>query len=753
MTAIKAKIDFDGKEYSLETGRFAKFAHGSVMVTCGETMVLVTVVSSNEEDPNKDFLPLQVEYREKTASAGKFPGGFLKREGRPSDQEVLASRLIDRPIRPLVPEYWRFETQLLATVYSADPSVDPETLGAVGSSAALMISDIPFDGPMSEVKVGRIDGQFIANPSFEQLKDSDIDMTVAGTDKSIVMVEGESNEISEEDFLDALQFAHEKIKQLNGLQKQLHEMYSVEKRTFNEDKAPDDLVQFVADIVKEGIYEFSHKVTTKNERSQIRHDLKLLAKEKVNEKFGEMDEYKDLPLSKYVSEAFSNIEKGIMRSMILKEGKRLDGRQLSDVRAISCEVGVLPRSHGSALFTRGETQSLTTVTLGTKRDEQMIDGLQPVYHTNFILHYNFPPFSTGEIKRLGLGRREIGHGNLALRALKRMMPTPEEFPYTTRVVSDILESNGSSSMATVCAGSLALFNAGVPIKRTVAGIAMGLIKEDEDIAILSDILGDEDHLGDMDFKVAGTTEGITAFQMDIKIDGISMDIMKKALYQAKDGRMHKISVMNKTISEPADDLSMYAPRFTVLHVPTESIGAVIGSGGETIRSICKETETEINIDDEGKVIIAATNGENAKKAADIIQQIIRVPKVGETFEATVKEIREGLGAFLEFLPGKTGLLHISQIANERVEEVKDVLTVGDKIEIMVIEVSRDGKFRLSRKAILNGGMDSVEPRRPSRGGPRDSRDSRDRDRGDSRDRDRGGSRDRDRRPPRSGNRY
>jgi len=631
MAKQEVSLDFNGMTYSIETGRMAKFASGSVMVRCGDTMVLVTAVASPDPIPEADFVPLQVEYRIKSASAGKFPGGFFKRETKPSDQDVLIARLIDRPIRPLIPKTWHYETQIIATVFSADPDVDPGTLAAVGASTALMISDIHFNGPVSEVKVGRIDGQFVVNPSFEQLKSSDIDITVAGTNTSIVMVEGECKEISEDDFLAALEFAHNWIKELNQLQMKLAELASKEKRELEDKGYPEGFAELVTNLISADMESFIHTKSEKKERSAFRKSLKEKSIEALKEKFGENEEYEGFNFDLFVTEMINEVEKDKMRQMILKEKTRLDGRGLRDIRPITCEIGLLPRTHGSALFTRGETQSLTTVTLGTKRDEQMIDGLLPTYTQGFFLHYNFPPYSTGEVKRLGLGRREIGHGNLAERALKNMAPDPEGFPYTIRVVSDILESNGSSSMATVCAGSLALFNAGVPMKKPVAGIAMGLIKEGDEIGILSDILGDEDHLGDMDFKVTGTADGITACQMDIKIEGLSIDIMHQALMQAKDGRMHILGIMNETINAPSEDISAYAPRYTTIKIAQEFIGAVIGSGGENIRSICRDTETDINIDDDGTILIAATSQEKSDEAVRRIMEVTIIPEEGKVY--------------------------------------------------------------------------------------------------------------------------
>jgi polyribonucleotide nucleotidyltransferase len=726
----RVSIDFEGKEYSLESGRFAKFASGSVMVRCGDTMVLVTVVASEKELEDVDFLPLQVEYREKMAAAGKFPGGFLKREGKPSDREVLTSRLIDRPIRPMIPKGWHYETQIIATVYSADVEVDSETLGAVAASAALMISHIPFEGPISEVKVGRVNGQWIANPSFKQLENSDIDITVAGTDDSIVMVEGESKEISEEEFIEALEFAHSKIKQLNELQKKLVEQFDVKKREFAKNEPDEELVSLIENAIHNDLNSYIHTVTSKTERHELRNSLLEKAFENVQAKYSESEDYDEEKYKRITAEILNKLEKSAMRTMILEENKRLDGRGLEDIRKITCETNVLPRAHGSALFTRGETQSLTTATLGTKSDEQMIDGLLPTYTVRFILHYNFPPFSTGEVGRIGgVGRREIGHGNLAERALKSMLPSFDDFPYTIRVVSDILESNGSSSMATVCAGSLALFDAGVPMKKQVAGIAMGLIKEGDNYAVLSDILGDEDFLGDMDFKVAGTADGITACQMDIKIQGLSVEIMRKALEQAKRGRMHILSIMNQTMDKPNPELSPYAPRFTVFNVPQDKIGLIIGPGGENIRSIIRETGVEINIDDDGKIVIASSSKEPAELAKDIIISQIRNPEEGEVYIGEVKEIREGMGAFVEILPKKQGLLHISQIAHERTANISDILKVGDKIEVKLLEITPDGKFRLSRKALLPKPEGYEEPPQSS-----DRSHQKHRDRGDRHER-------------------
>lgn len=669
------------------------------MVRSGDTMVLVTVVAAQEEKPDIDFLPLQVEYREKTAAAGKIPGGFMKREGRPTDKEVLSARLIDRPIRPMIPKGWRYETQIVATVYSAEPNFDPDTLGAVGASAALLISDIPFSGPIAEVRVGRIEGEFVVNPTSDELKESDMDISVAGSDAAITMVEGEMDEISETDFLAALEFAHEKIRELNGLQNQLAGLITQEKREITLDEAPEEFTEAIKNEIYKELVEYVHKITSKQERSETRAAIKEKALAKAEEVFGENEELAE-KIHKYTSKIISDLEKNEMRKMILDDGIRLDGRKVADIRPISCEIGTLPRTHGSSLFTRGETQALCTVTLGTSRDEQMIDGLQPLYNERFMLHYNFPPFSVGEVGRMGVSRREVGHGHLAWRSLKGMLPNQADFPYTLRIVSDILESNGSSSMATVCGGSLSLFDAGVPMKKAVAGIAMGLILDEEKFAVLSDILGDEDFLGDMDFKVAGTVDGITACQMDIKVEGLSMEILEKALKQANEGRMHILGIMNEVIAEPKDDISEFAPRFMSFKVPVDTIGAVIGSGGETIRELCKEYEVEINIEDDGTVLIASADKEKSDGARRAIEQIIAKPEEGEVYQGKVAEVRDGLGAIIEFMPKTKGLLHISQIAHERVEDVAEYFKVGDKVEVKLLEITRDGKYRLSRKILL-----------------------------------------------------
>ena len=688
---VKKEIQIGNKTLSFETGRFAKQADGAVMARYADTMVLATVVAPKEAKDDLDYFPLQVEYREKMSAAGKIPGGFLKREGRPSDKEVLSSRLIDRPIRPMFPEGYHNETQIVVSVYSSDQQNDADVLGACAASAALMVSDSPFDGPIAEVRIGRVKGAMIINPTFEELETSDMDVTLAGTDDSIVMVEGESREISEADILEALKFGHDAIKKICALQKELAAELKVRKRAVVINEINPELLAAVKSIAAVKIRSTVNTVLTKDERSNSNAAIETEVMTALAEKYPEQEAV--------IKQILHDIEKVEMREMILSKKKRLDGRGLSDIRPISIELGILPRTHGSALFTRGETQSLTTMTLGTKLDEQMLDGLLPKTTRRFMLHYNFPPFSVGETGRLGTGRREVGHGNLAERALKNIMPDEKDFPYTVRIVSDILESNGSSSMATVCAGSLALFDGGVPLKKSVAGIAMGLVKEGDRVAVLSDILGNEDHLGDMDFKVAGTRDGITAFQMDIKIKGISFAIIETAVQQAKVGRLHKLDKMDAAISAPRADLSQYAPLLTTLKIPVDMIGALIGPGGKNIRNIVKESGAEINVDDDGTIIIAATTKDASDKARQMIGRITESPEVGKIYSATVKKIMD-FGAFVEILPGKEGLVHVSQLDIKRIEKVADFVKVGDVMEVKLMEIDDKGRLNLSRKAVL-----------------------------------------------------
>ncbi len=701
---VTKEITIGTQTMSLETGRFAKQANGAVMARYGDTMVLATVVASRDRGDEIDYFPLQVEFREKMSAAGKIPGGFLKREGRPTDKEILTARLIDRPIRPMFPDGYRRETQIIVTVFSSDQQNDADVLGACAASAALMVSELPFDGPIAEVRIGRVNGEMIINPTFAELETSDMDITVAGTADSILMVEGESKEISEDVMLTALKFGHEAIKKICALQSEFAAAVGKEKMAL---VLPVVDAAMMADV--KAIAEATYRTTVatvlkKEERAAANEAIEVETQAKLAEKYPNQ--------TKAIHQILHDIEKVEMREMILRDKKRLDGRSLTEIRPISIEVGLLPRTHGSALFTRGETQSLTTVTLGTKSDEQITDGLNTVLPRRFMLHYNFPPFSVGETGRLMTGRREVGHGNLAERALKILMPNEKEFPYTIRIVSDILESNGSSSMATVCAGTLAMYDGGVPLKKPVAGIAMGLVKEGERVAVLSDILGNEDHLGDMDFKVCGTADGITAFQMDIKIKGITLEIMETALSQAKDGRMHILGKMNAVISTPRTDISQYAPRLTTIKVPIDTIGAIIGPGGKNIRAIVAASGAEINIEDDGSVVIAATTVESANIAIAMIQGISASPEIGKIYKATVKKIMD-FGAFVEILPGKEGLVHVSQLDTKRIEKVADHFKVGDQFEVKLMEIDDKGRLNLSRKAVLIAEKAKEEPVQPA----------------------------------------
>lgn len=690
--AVTKSIDIGGKRITMETGRLAKQAGGSVLISLEDNFVLCTATAADQPNPGQDFFPLTVDYREKTASVGKIPGGFFKREGRPTEKEILSARLIDRPIRPMFPEGFFTETQIMCAVYSSDGENDADVLAATGASAALLISDIPFDTPISEVRVTRVEGKLIVNPTHAEIEKGDFDISVAGTTDSIIMVEGEAREISEEEFLEAIRFAHSNIVELCNFQKAFAEEAGKQKRKLPEPVDDSAIVNAVKAICLEDIKSVFGTVMTKEERKAKNNEIYDRVLSSLAEQFPEQE--------KKLGQVIHDLQYDVMRSMILHEGKRLDGRGMTDIRQIHGEVAVLPRTHGSALFTRGQTQSLTTVTLGTKRDEQIIEGLKDESTKRFILHYNFPPFSTGEVGgRPGPGRREIGHGNLAERALKNLLPSDEDFPYTVRIVSDILESNGSSSMATVCAGSMALMDAGVKIRRPVAGIAMGLIKEGDKVAVLSDILGDEDHFGDMDFKVAGTDKGITAIQMDIKIRGISFEIMEKALGQAKEGRLHILSRMAESITEARESISMYAPHLYTMYVPTDMIGTVIGPGGKTIRHIVAESGAEIDIAEDGKVTIAAVDKSQADIATKMIGALTEMPEVGKIYDGVVKGTKD-FGAFVEILPGKEGLLHISEIEHRRLNKVEEVLKPGDKVQVKLIAIEDTGKLRLSRKVLL-----------------------------------------------------
>jgi len=698
MVTVK-EIQIGKHNLKIETGRFAKQSNGAVMVTYGETMVLVTAVASSEARTDIDFFPLSVEYRERSFAAGKIPGGFFKREGKPTEKEVLSARLIDRPIRPLFAKEYRNDTQIAAFVYSYDGENDADVLAAVGASAALAISDIPFLEPIAEVRVGRVNGEFIINPTAQEIEAGDLELVVAGSADSIMMVEGESKEASEQDVVNALKFAHVEIKKIVKLQEELAAEIGKPKMVVTPKEVDQALYEDVKAIAYDKIKEAVYTVLAKEERSAANKAVAEEVLTSLEEKYPEQE--------KEIKEILHDMEKDLMRGRILTEGVRLDGRNLTQIRPISCELGLLPRTHGSSLFTRGETQSLTTLTLGTKNDEQVIDGLQEEYKKRFILHYNFPPFSVGETGRYGgVGRREIGHGNLAERALKFIAPSEEMFPYTIRLNSDILESNGSSSMATVCAGSLAMMDGGVPVSCAIAGIAMGLVKEGESFAILSDILGNEDHLGDMDFKVAGSEKGITAIQMDIKIQGISFEIMEKALHQAKEGRMHILGKMNEAITAPREAISKYAPCMLTTKINPEKIGAVIGPGGKVIQGIQKEYLVEIYIEEDGTVSISGQNSETAKQARDYIKSLTSDPEINSIYDGKVMKVAD-YGAFVEILPGMQGLLHISQIDNVRVNKVADYLKEGDRVKVKLIAIE-NGKFSLSRKALLEKEADKEQ---------------------------------------------
>lgn len=714
---ITKEIDLgQGRKITIETGRMAKQADGATVVRMGDTMVLATVVSSKKTPSvNQDFFPLQVEYREKYYAAGKFPGGFFKREARPSEKEILSARLIDRALRPLFPDGYYHETQIIINVISSDQQNDADVLGGLAASAAIMVSDIPFENAMSEVRVGRVNGMFVINPTIDELEGSDIDISIGGTADTICMLEGEMQEISEAEMLEAIRFGHEAIKKLCSLQDELAAAVGRPKRDFMPLQIPAELTEYVRNACENSLKELAYKPLAKEERAAETKAIYGDTVQKTIEHFSAAITAEELALDPsralcqnehIIEEEIHTIEKRVMRRMILDDGKRLDGRSLDQVRPISIDLGVLPRAHGSALFTRGETQALVALTLGTKKDAQSVDTLTNNDDKRFMLHYNFPPFSVGEVGRLGsTGRREIGHGNLAERAIKMVAPGEQEFPYTIRLVSEILESNGSSSMASVCGGTLALMDGGVGIRKPVSGIAMGLIKEGDDYAVLSDILGNEDHLGDMDFKVAGTREGITACQMDIKIDGLDYHILETALEQARRGRFHILDKMEEAIPETRSDLAEFAPRLTTIQVPQDAIGLIIGKGGETIRSITEETGAEINIDDDGTVTIACTSPDGSKAAIETIKALIAKPEVGTIYSGKVRDVRDELGAFVEFLPKTDGLLHISEISRERVAKTSDHLKVGDRIRVKLIDVRKDprtGKMRfaLSMKALL-----------------------------------------------------
>jgi polyribonucleotide nucleotidyltransferase len=663
-------------------------------------MLLATVVSNKEVKDGQDFFPLSVDYQEKFASAGRIPGGFFRREARLTDYEVLICRLVDRVLRPLFPEDYLCDTQILISMISADQSIQPDALAALAASAAITVSDIPFNGPISEVRVCKIDGKFVINPTRQDIDKAELDVIIGGSENSIVMVEGEGKEFSEADMLEAIKIGHEAVKKQIAAQLKLAELFGGKKaaRDYPKPASSEEVKKKVYDAFKERVYNVCKSGAPKTERKAGFNTIKEELKTMIAEWESETDQ-------KLAKKYYGDLEYETMRNLILDEGKRLDGRKTNEIRPIWTELEYLPSTHGSAIFTRGETQSLTTVTLGTKLDEQMLDKAMDTTFQKFMLHYNFPPFSTGEIKpNRGTGRREVGHGNLAMRSLKNMLPDPIDNPYTIRVVSDILESNGSSSMATVCAGSLALHDAGVQMKSHVSGIAMGMItREDGKIAILSDILGDEDHLGDMDFKVTGTAKGICGCQMDIKVAGLSYDTMQQALNQAREGRLHILNILNETIAKPREDYKPHAPRVEKIIIAKEFIGAIIGPGGKVIQEMQKESGTTINITEvgeTGEVLIYGPNKESIDKAMRKVKGIVTVPEAGEVYEATVKSIMP-YGAFVEFMPGKEGLLHISEISYKRLETMDGVLNVGDTIKVKLLEVDRKtGKFKLSRKVLL-----------------------------------------------------
>lgn len=697
--AQQLKTEFGGRPFSVETGRVARQANGSVLVQYGETVVLVTAVLSDKKREGIDFVPLTVNYLEMTYAAGRIPGGFFKREGRPTDRETLISRFIDRPLRPLFPKGFQNEIQVIATVLSADSDNDPSILGMIGASSALSLSDIPFSGPIAGAKVGRIDGEFVINPTHEELEMSDIDLFVAGSEDTLIMVEGSAREVREREILEAILFGHQSIQPVIELQKQLKSMAAMAPRPFDVQRCEEATYERVKAVAQEPLKEAFHI----REKTRRRERLEEILQETLRQAGAE-----DEASQRMVKAALEEINRKIVRRVILDEKKRIDGRGLAEIRPISCEVGVLPRTHGSALFTRGETQVLAVVTFGTSEDEQKINSLLGESYKSFMLHYNFPPFSTGEVSPLrSPSRREIGHGALAERAILPVLPSNEKFPYTIRIVSEVLESNGSSSMATVCGSSLSLMDAGVPIKAPVAGIAMGLIHENGETAILSDILGDEDHFGDMDFKVAGTAEGVTAIQMDVKIRGIPKEIMERILEQAREGRHFILGRMNETLPEPRKDLSRHAPRILTLQIKPEKIREIIGPGGKTIRSIVDQTGVKVDVEDSGLVKLASPNYEAIEKAIAMIKRLTQEVEVGGFYTGKVLRILN-FGAIVELFPGTDGLIHISQLAEGRVREVSDVLKEGDEVMVKVIDIDPQGRIRLSRKAALKETKSSVE---------------------------------------------
>ncbi len=695
-------IELAGRRLTLETGRIAKQADGAIWATYGDTVVLATAVASQNAKPGVDFLPLTVDYQERTYAAGKIPGGYFKREGRPSEREVLTSRLIDRPLRPLFPGGYYFETQVIASVLSADKTGVSDVIGIIAASAALAVSSIPFNGPIAGVKIGRVNGQLVVNPDLETLETSDLHLVVAGTADAVMMVEAGANELPEATMLEAIELAHSEIKKIVAKIEELRKLAGKPKRTVLQEPIDAALTEQVRALVAGPIRE---AILIPNKSARQERLDQVLAETVAKLKSDEPNR------DRHVKIIFHGLEYTEVRNMILEKRVRADGRGPADIRPITCEVGVLPRAHGSAVFTRGETQSLAVVTLGTTDDEQRIDALEGEYMRTFMLHYNFPPFSVGEARPLrSPGRREVGHGALAERALKSILPGKDKFPYTVRIVSEILESNGSSSMATVCGGTLALLDAGVPIKEPVAGIAMGLIKEGNQVLVLSDILGLEDHLGDMDFKVTGTKNGVTALQMDIKIGGITSELMREALAQAKAGRLHILGCMAQALTEPRTKLSAFAPRIFPMKIKQDKIRDVIGPGGKMIRSIIAETGVKINVEDTGDVTIASSDEASAQKAIDMIKRLTEEVEVGKIYLGTVRKIMD-FGAFVEVLPGTDGLVHISQLAHHRVKAVTDEVSEGDQVMVKVLEIDKQGKIRLSRKEAMPApaGSPATEP--------------------------------------------
>ncbi len=733
MDVVELSVNFGGRTLTLETGKLAKQADGSVICRCGDTVVLVAVVSAKTAKENQDFFPLTVDFQEKFYAAGRFPGGFFKREGMPPISSALTARLIDRPCRPLFPEDYLADTNVTVTVLSHDGINDPGILGSIGASAALHISDIPFGGPVGTLRVAMVNGDYICNPTPEQLTESRLDLLVSGVKDGVVMVEGLAKEVTEKEMVDALEFARSEMQEVIRLQDELREKTGNRKKRDYAKPLRDDALKAKMRNELWPLLEKAFSVREKLDRYKALDEVKKSAREKFS--VAEPQTSEDVSRNKLVDTYISDLKASFARELTVNTKKRIDGRDFTTIRPISCETGLLPRVHGSGLFTRGETQVLATVTLGTKDDEQMVDALTGKYYKAFLLHYNFPPFSVGEARPLRPpGRREHGHGMLAERALSYIIPTKEQFPYIIRIVSEVLESNGSSSMATVCSGSMALMDAGVPIPKPVAGVAMGLIKEGDKVAVLSDILGDEDHLGDMDFKVCGTAEGITAFQMDLKIAGVSREIMEQALAQAREGRLHILGEMNKAISAPRAELSQYAPRIFTMKVKPENVRVVIGSGGKTIRSIVERTGVKIDIEDDGTINIASVDGESAQKAMSIINQLVEEAEPGKTYEGRVSRIAD-FGAFIEIIPGTDGLCHVSELAHYRVSRVEDILKEGDIVKVKCLEVDSYGKIRLSRKALLP--KDASEG--PPEGEGRSDRPGRDRQgREESRSREGGG---------------